>query len=44
MPTASSLMFSVHAASQGAGQMRLVTSGKLLVECSTSMACFQLPR
>ena len=26
-----------------AGQMRPVKSGKLLVECSTSSACFQLP-
>jgi hypothetical protein len=31
-------MFSVHAASQGAGQMRPVNSGKLLVECSVSDA------
>ena len=38
MPTASLLMFSVHAASHGAGQMRPVNSGKLLVECSTSIA------
>ncbi len=38
MPTASSLMLSVHAASQGAGQTRPVNSGKLLVECSTSSA------
>ena len=35
MPTASSLTFSVQAASQGAGQTRPVNSGKLLVECST---------
>ena len=35
MPTGSSLMLSVHAASHGAGQMRPVNSGKLLVECST---------
>ena len=41
MPTASLLMFSVQAASHGAGQMRPVNSGKLLVECSTSIACFQ---
>ena len=41
MPTASSLMFSVQAASQGAGQMRPVNSGKLLVLCSTSIALFQ---
>jgi hypothetical protein len=38
MPTGSSLMFSVQAASQGAGQMRPVNSGKLLVECSVSIA------
>ena len=38
MPTASLLMFSVQAASHGAGQMRPVNSGKLLVECSTSSA------
>ena len=41
MPTASSFTFSVQAASQGAGQMRPVNSGKLLVLCSTSMAAFQ---
>ena len=44
MPTASSLTFSVQAASQGAGQMRPVNSGKLLVECSTAKAFFQSPR
>ena len=44
MPTASVLMFSVQAASQGAGQMRPVNSGKLLVECSTSIASRQWPR
>ncbi len=38
MPIASSLMFRVQAASQGAGQMRPVNSGKLLVEWSTSSA------
>ncbi|CFW31565.1 Uncharacterised protein [Bordetella pertussis] len=38
MPTASLLMFSVQAASHGAGQMRPVNSGKLLVECRTSSA------
>ncbi|MOA07386.1 hypothetical protein D3C78_1270780 [compost metagenome] len=38
MPTASLLMFKVQAASHGAGQMRPVNSGKLLVECSTSSA------
>jgi hypothetical protein len=43
MPTAR-LMPSVQAASQGAGQMRPVKSGKLLVECRTSIASFQLPR
>ena len=41
MPTASLLMFSVQAASQGAGQMRPVNSGKLLVEWSTSIAVRQ---
>src|SRR5471032_909431 len=41
MPTGSSLMPSVQAVSQGAGQMRPVNSGKLFVECSTSMAVFQ---
>ena len=44
MPTASLLMFSVQAASQGAGQMRPVNSGKLLVECSTSIAARQFWR
>ncbi len=43
MPTASSLMFRVQAASQGAGQMRPVNSGKLLVLCSTALALFQPP-
>ena len=38
MPTASLLMLSVQAASQGAGQTRPVNSGKLLVECRTSIA------
>ena len=37
-------MFSVHDASHGAGQMRPVNSGKLLVECSTCSACFHCPR
>ena len=41
MATASSLMRSTHASSHGAGQMRPVNSGKLFVECSTSIACFQ---
>ena len=37
-------MFSTHAASHGAGQMRPVNSGKLLVESSTAKAFFQSPR
>jgi len=37
MPTGSSLMRSTHASSHGAGQMRPVNSGKLLVECSVSI-------
>ena len=41
IPTGSLLMCSVQASSQGAGQMRPVNSGKLLVECSVSSACFQ---
>src|SRR6059058_2550649 len=41
MPTGSSLMFRVHAASQGAGQMRPVNSGKLFVESSTVQAFSQ---
>ena len=41
MPTASSFTFRVQAASQGAGQMRPVNSGKLLVLCSTVMALAQ---
>jgi hypothetical protein len=41
MPTGSSLMLSVHAASHGAGQMRPVNSGKLLVESSVANAFFQ---
>ena len=44
MPTGSSLMLSVQAASHGAGQMRPVNSGKLLVECSIASAFFQSPR
>ena len=44
MPTASSLTLSVQAASQGAGQMRPVNSGKLLVECSTVQALRQSRR
>ena len=40
MVTGLSSMFSVHDASHGAGQMRPVNSGKLLVECSArSAAC-----
>ena len=35
-------MFSVQAASQGAGQMRPVNSGKLLVECRSSSASLPL--
>jgi hypothetical protein len=38
MPTGSSLILSVQAASHGAGQILPVNSGKLLVECSTSSA------
>ena len=41
MPTGSSMMRSTHASSQGAGQMRPVNSGKLLVECKVSIALFQ---
>ena len=41
MPTGSLLMLSVQATSQGAGQMRPVNSGKLLVESSTRKAFFQ---
>ena len=41
MVTGLSLMLSVHASSQGAGQMRPVNSGKLLVECRTSSALRQ---
>ena len=44
MPTGSLLMFSTQAASQGAGQMRPVNSGKLLVESSTVKALCQSPR
>src|SRR5438105_2395616 len=38
MVTGLSSMFSVQAASQGAGQIRPVNSGKLLVECSVLSA------
>ena len=41
IPTASSLILSVHAASHGAGQIRPVNSGKLFVECKTSIASSQ---
>ena len=41
MPTGTSSMLSVHAASHGAGHTRPVNSGKLLVECRTSSAVFQ---
>src|SRR5580765_1089832 len=43
MPTGSSLMRSTHASSHGAGQIRPVNSGKLLVECRTSIALPILP-
>ena len=38
MVTGLSSMLRVHASSQGAGHMRPVNSGKLLVECSVSNA------
>ena len=44
MATGLSLMLSVQDASQGAGQTRPVSSGKLLVAWSTSRARRQLPR
>jgi len=44
MVTASLLMFSVQAASHGAGQTRPVNSGKLFVECRTSSAPWKEPR
>ncbi len=44
MVTGGSLMPSTQAASQGAGQMRPVNSGKLLVACRTRMASRQRPR
>ena len=44
MVTALSLMFSVHDASHGAGQMRPVNSGKLLVEWRLRDASSQSPR
>ena len=43
MPTASLFTLTTQAASHGAGQMRPVNSGKLLVLCSTSIAFFQSP-
>ena len=43
MVTGLSMMFSVQEASQGAGQMRPVNSGKLLVECRLREASCQLP-
>src|SRR5215213_6826905 len=44
MVTGSSLMARTHAASHGAGQSVPVNSGKLLVWCRRSMACFQCSR
>ena len=41
MPTGSPLTLITQAASQGAGQMRPVNSGKLLVLCSTALAFCQ---
>ena len=38
MVTGESMMFRVQLASQGAGQMRPVNSGKLFVECKLSDA------
>src|SRR6202044_2661387 len=43
MVTGLSSMLSVHDASHGAGQMRPVNSGKLLVECKLREASSQLP-
>ena len=42
--TGSSLMASTQADSHGAGQIRPVNSGKLLVACSWSIASRQRPR
>ena len=42
--TGSSLIFSTHADSHGAGQMSPVNSGKLLVACSWSIASRHLSR
>ena len=44
MVTGVSSMFSVHELSHGAGQMRPVNSGKLLVECRLLNASCQSPR
>jgi len=44
MVTGGSLMPSTHDASQGAGQMRPVNSGKLLVACKARIACCQRSR
>jgi hypothetical protein len=44
MVTGLSSMLSVQDASQGAGQTRPVTSGKLFVECRLRAASCQLPR
>ena len=41
--TGLSVIFKVHAASQGAGHILPVNSGKLLVECSVSSADLQFP-
>ena len=43
MVTGGSLIPSTHEASQGAGQMRPVNSGKLLVACNVRTASFQRP-
>src|SRR5690606_25668626 len=43
MATGISSRFSVQASSQGAGQIRPVNSGKLLVECRSRIACSQFP-
>ncbi len=44
MPTASPFTYRVQALSHGAGQMRPVNSGKLLVLCNTRLALFQSSR
>ncbi len=44
MVTGLSMMFSVQEASQGAGQMRPVNSGKLLVDCRFSSAACHCSR